>query len=288
MRNPYSLEWSSSNPGFITILIDQSGSMIEDFENGLTKAEAAAEAVNWTIDSLITLNLNGEKVKNRCYLSLIGYGPNGTSQSIKFGSLSEIDDSPITYEERDLYGDTGSSYKLGIHVKPVSENGTPMAKGFEMAYSTIKSYIEKRPDAPAPIIINISDGMPNDKNETIKAVEKIQGLNSTDGNVLIYNAHLSKQGMGGQQLRFPNSKQLISNPHAQFLYDISSEIPEAHLDIAVLMGLVPSGSKGHRGCVFNAKAADLIGMLAFGTSTKTEINQQATKNFISSTEQMTE
>ena len=277
----YNKEWSTSNPGFITILIDQSGSMNKEFEKGRTKAEAAAEALNWTIDALINMNLSGEKIKDRCYLSLIGYGEEGKAKSIKFEKLSEIANSVTEYDIKYPFDDEGSPYKLGIQIKPVKTGtNTPMADAFKIAFKTIKLLIERNEKGPAPIVINISDGMPNNEQDTIDAVKRIQSLSCNDGNVLVYNVHLQTLGKENPSVRFPSTPEEIKNKEALFLFNISSNIPTQHLEIARELGLIPPGkSNDHRGCIFSANAAELIKLLAFGTSTKTNINSRAVDNF---------
>ena len=43
---------------------------------------------------------------------------------------------------------------------PRAEGITPMKEAFEVAKGIIDNFIEKCPNSPAPLIINISDGFP--------------------------------------------------------------------------------------------------------------------------------
>ena len=77
---PYSNSFSRRNPGFLVIMIDQSGSMCATSQNnGLELAENAANSVNNLINELIlklsTVDSTGEEiVKRSINLCLIGYG----------------------------------------------------------------------------------------------------------------------------------------------------------------------------------------------------------------------
>ena len=86
---PYSNSFSRRNPGFLVIMIDQSGSMCSTSQNnGLELAENAANSVNNLINELIlklgTVDANGnEIVKRSIKICLIGYGgPNDEAYCI--------------------------------------------------------------------------------------------------------------------------------------------------------------------------------------------------------------
>ena len=82
----------TSNPGYIVILVDQSWSMGEDYGNG-TKAEVAALAVNHILEELVLVCLAGDKIRDRCHVSVIGYGEQ--VESVVDGRISEFAASPI-------------------------------------------------------------------------------------------------------------------------------------------------------------------------------------------------
>ena len=64
----------TSNPGCIVILIDRSYSMSESFSDGGTKAERATQAVNRVIAETVIACRVGETIRDRCHISVIGYG----------------------------------------------------------------------------------------------------------------------------------------------------------------------------------------------------------------------
>lgn len=69
-------QWSSATPGLLMILLDQSGSMLNDYEGNESATVFASRAVNKVIDNIIQKNCNGEAPKNRCFISVIGYNHN--------------------------------------------------------------------------------------------------------------------------------------------------------------------------------------------------------------------
>ena len=55
-------QWSSATPGLLIILLDQSGSMMSDYE-GTTRTKFATLAVNKVIDNIIQKNFDGDALK---------------------------------------------------------------------------------------------------------------------------------------------------------------------------------------------------------------------------------
>ena len=81
----------ASSPGLFVILVDQSGSMTERYGNS-TRAEFAALAVNRTIYEIIASCRKGEKISDRCHITVIGYGER--TELIVGGRPSQIEVPP--------------------------------------------------------------------------------------------------------------------------------------------------------------------------------------------------
>lgn len=144
-----------------------------------------------------------------------------------------------------------------------------MLGAFKLAKDLANQWISDNPDAPAPVVINISDGVPyyNGKNpricmqETVALAKEIMALSNEDGNVLIFNAQID---MGSGTVKYPSDRNAVSQEEAQFLFDITSEIPQSYKAAAAKNELpVKDGS---RGCVFGADGVDLIQLIDFGSS----------------------
>ena len=271
---PYEMQWSSATPGLLIILLDQSGSMLDMYDGNESKTVCATKAVNRVIDTIIQKNFDGESPKNRCFISVIGY--NHGVNELNSGYLKDLDANPIrveTIKKKESDGAGGLvevNYSMPIWVEPITTNGATNMKGaFEMAKVIIEKWIQDKPDSPAPVIINISDGTPyyEGKNikdcmkETVDVARSIMELSVADGNVLIFNALIRKAGL---RCEFPNSYDECPNEESKFLFDISSVIPEAYKAIAQAKELlVKDGSKG---CIFEADEVQLISLIDFGSS----------------------
>ena len=74
---PYNESLSSEKPGYIVMLIDQSGSMGGTFTTGDSKSEVCAKAVNRVLRELGLACTVREQIKNRCDISVLSYGLSG-------------------------------------------------------------------------------------------------------------------------------------------------------------------------------------------------------------------
>src|SRR5687768_3980489 len=123
----YSKLIGTNNPGLFIILVDQSGSMSDSYADS-TKANFAALAVNRTIYEILASCMAGEKPKDRCHVSVIGYGE--ATQMILGGMPSEIKNPAHgheTYKKKVSDGAGGLvevEQTLPIWLKPTNGGGT--------------------------------------------------------------------------------------------------------------------------------------------------------------------
>lgn len=266
------MQWSSATPGLLVILIDQSGSMTLNYDGNDSRSEFASKAVNRVINTLVQKNFDGKKPKDRCYVVVIGYDED--AHKIVSGYLTELDGNPLriaSIKKKVSNGEGGVveiDTKLPIWVEPIYEdNYTNMMAAFEMANGIVRKWIQDKPNHPAPVIINISDGMPYDgrkieecMSETVDIVNKIKGLDTADGKVQIFNAMIGD----GNTVIFPKTQSELASVEAQFLYEISTEIPEAYRGAAEKNEL--KYEAGARGAIYNADAEHLVKLIDFGSS----------------------
>ncbi|MDD2815510.1 MAG: VWA domain-containing protein [Thiotrichaceae bacterium] len=254
-----------ANPGFILILVDQSASMNDAFNTGEAKKDVAAKAVNRVIDAIGMACQSGNNVKDRCFISVIGYGARIDLQV--FGMISQLADNPkridrVKKKESDGAGGLVElDIQMPIWLEPKADNGTPMAEAFELAYKTIEDWIERYPDNFPPVVINITDGEPNDQSATFTAAKKVMEQKTSDGNVLVLNAHISDASAG--EICLPNTDGMFNNPYAKFLFSISSMLPDTLISAAEKAGFSPQTHS--RGFVFNAGPESMIKLLNFGS-----------------------
>ena len=262
-------QWSSATPGLLIILLDQSGSMREPYE-GTTRTKFASLAVNKVIDNIIQKNFDGDAPKNRCFISVIGY--NHDVKSLCSGWLKDIDANPLRYEKLTKKMIKKSPDGAGgiieekvdvevtqpVWVEPIDKDGaTNMLGAFQLAKELVEKWMADNADGPAPVIINISDGV----KETVALAKEIMNLSNNDGNVLIFNAQIDESN---GKVVFPSDRSEVSQEEAQFLYDITSEVPESY-KAAAAKNELPT-KNGSRGCIFGADGVQLIQLIDFGSS----------------------
>lgn len=278
-----SKQWSSANPGYIIFLIDQSGSMGENYTGGKNKSEFTSLVINRTINDLIFTNSAGDKIKDRVFISLIGYGGKGGNSvdDIRSDYLSAFADSPLRIEKIKKKVSDGAGglveidEEMAIYVEPTSpQNGlTPMAEALDFAKQLIEGWIAKKPENPAPVIINVSDGMPYTGNNPLDDIEKtkstanaIMNINTGDGNPLIFNVHLGQPPFN--ETKFSSAENEVADQEGKLLFKISSKVPETYREAARKHEFVTS--EDSRGFVSNAGPETLIKFINFGSSGGTD------------------
>lgn len=260
----------TDHPGLILLLIDQSYSMADD-----NKSKIAALAVNRVIYEIILACQSGTDIKNRSYIGVIGYGE--SIKPVVGGWVSEIAEKPIGIEKlKQKVGDgAGGLVEIDIEqpywVEPVADNGTPMADALEKAYDFANPWASKNQGSFPPIVINITDGEPNDFKhgkapDTENAAQKLMQISTTDGQLLLFNAHIT--GRQGTSVLLPSEESDLTDPYAKLLFRISSVIPDSMLSEAQSLGFQPRNNA--RGFTFNADPESLIKLLTFGSSAHTQ------------------
>lgn len=266
------MQWSSATPGLLVVMVDQSGSMTLPYEGGDSRSEFAAKAVNRVINTLIQKNFDGKAPKNRCYVAVIGY--DAEVKVLASGFLKDLESSPkrIANVTKKVSNGQGGvievETKMPIWIEPIYEDlCTNMMGAFATVNDIVEKWIKDHPEHPAPVVINISDGLPYDgreieecMQETVEIVNKIKEQKTTDGNVQIFNAMIGD----GNKVVFPKSNSELDSVEAQFLYEISTEIPEAYRGAAEKNEL--KFETGARGAIYNADAEHLIKLIDFGSS----------------------
>jgi len=259
----YSKLIGASSPGFFVILVDQSYSMKENYGDS-SKAEFAALAVNRTIYEIVASCRKGEKISDRCHITVIGYGEK--TELIVGGRPSDIEKPPHgtkNFKKKVSDGAGGLieiDWSLGIWVQPKYNNGTPMEDAFKLAAELVEAWTRDNPQSFPPIIINISDGEPNDPVASRQAAQRIAGFGTSDGNVLIYNCHI---GTGTPEIKLPASDASLPDANSRLLFEMSSVIPQELVPLAQNAGLITQ--PGSRGLIINATPEALTKLLVFGS-----------------------
>ena len=252
------------NPGCFVILVDQSYSMSGQWETG-TKAEVAALIVSRLIYELGLACDTSEGIKDRCHVSVIGYG--AQVECLIDGMISDVFHSPIaTRKVTKLISDgAGGTVEIEadapIWLQSMADNGTPMHTAFEYAAEIAGKWCSEHPNNFPPVVFNITDGAATEPDLTIAAAQKVMNIRTEDGNVLVFNVHIADSG---SEVTFPhNTAPFADDIFAKFLFGISSVLPEPLRCEAETHGFDPQPDARCLG--YNAPEATLIKMLQFGT-----------------------
>lgn len=256
----------TANPACFVILVDQSWSMSQDWGDEATKTEAATHAVNRLLEELVLACRAGENVRDRCHATVIGYGER--VEYLVDGMISEVTSSLIEIRKTKKLIPDGAGgvieveVEMPIWLEPQAENGTPMDEAFERAAETVKQWCAKWPNGFPPSVINITDGAANDPVETAAAARKVMDLGTADGKALVYNLHVTNKDKPGVILPH-NTSGFAGDSLAEFLFGISSEMPDSLREEAVALGI--PAEPGARCFAYNADEAWMIRLLNFGS-----------------------
>lgn len=274
---PYQAEISRVNPSCFLFLIDQSGSMNDSFgadELGKKKADGVADAINKLLQNLIIKCAKEEGIRDYFYVGVIGYGAQlgpafgGQLAGRDLVPISEVANYPLRIEQRIKKVEDGAGglvdqmIKFPVWFEPVANGGTPMCKALNLARSILENWLSQHPNCFPPIVINITDGEATDGNP-LGPAQSLKELSSIDGNVLLFNLHLSSHR--SSPIVFPDSETLLPDDFARLLFNMSSQLTDYMKLLAQQEGFQVSDNS--RGFAFNADLISVIRFLDIGTRT---------------------
>jgi uncharacterized protein YegL len=274
---PYDELLSSDKPGYVVILIDQSASMSSSW-GGSTKAKECAKAVNLVLAEIGASCTDDDKIKNRVYISVLGYGNlegsvsnalSGSLASKEIVSIRELVSNYLRIEKTKVKMSDGAGAEVEIDeefpvwIEPIAEDGTPMTEAFIKAYKLVEAWIQAHQSSFPPVVINITDGQPNDESTARSVALDLVKLGTENGNTLMLNGHISDSSTN--RINFPSSHNELppGDSYAKFLFDISSKLPPMMLKRAKAKGYQPR--EGARGFVYNANVQFMIDLLEIGS-----------------------
>jgi hypothetical protein len=271
----YTAEISRQNPSCFLFVIDQSGSMSDNFSTPpKPKAQGVADAINKLLQNLVIKCAKSEGIRDYYHIGVIGYGKDvspaftGDLAGKDIVAISEIANKPARIEERTKKIDDGAgglidqTVKFPIWFDAVSNNGTPMTQAFQKANAVIEGWLQQHPDCFPPTIIHITDGESTDGDPSTE-MQRLTNQTSNDGNVLLFNLHLS-DNPNAKQLEFPTNTELLPDQYAQMLHKTSSPLTSFMIDVAK-KDFKLNVSENSRGFVLNGDLALIITAMEIGT-----------------------
>lgn len=290
VANAYTRNWESQHPGCMIFLLDQSGSMSDQFGptqagRGRKKCDMVATILNSFLNELITINTVPQAdgtfiVRPRADISVLGYHGNsvqsalaGGLQAQKFVNLPDLQLNPIDVEVRKQkeVDDSGREYEADIlfpiWVRAKADMGTPMCAALQRAWELANDWALFHPDSYPPVIINVTDGMATD-GDPAPIAQQITQIATNDGQALLFNVHITT--LSDPEVRYPASSSLLPHDrYARLLFDISSPIPEtSRQQLESLLGQ-PVQIEA-RGMIFNGSATSIRLMFNFASLRATQ------------------
>ncbi len=269
----YSAEISRTSPTAFLFLVDQSGSMQDTMDNGKSKAQFVADVLNRTLATLITRCTKSEGTRDYFEVGVLGYS-GSTSENGLAGALSgailhpisQIEANPLRVEDRVKRLDDGAgglvdqTIKFPVWFEPRAAGGTPMCNAITAAAEQLVVWCDAHPDSYPPTVLHVTDGESTDGDPEGLAYQ-LQQISTNDGNVLLFNLHVSS--IGGDSVKFPTSDAGLSDSYAKLLFRMSSPLP-AHLQrVAEDKGI--RASMESRGFVFNGDIGEIVDFFDIGT-----------------------
>jgi hypothetical protein len=243
------------------------------------KCDELARAVNGWLYNISIRASGDEGVRDYMDVGVIGYRTDQQANPIlgpalagplagrELVSISDIGNHPArieTVQQRIQDEETGEMMEFPsespIWVEPVAEGSTPMCHVLYQAYQILNQWIQQHPDSFPPIVIHISDGESQD-GDPIPYADAVKALATSDGNVLLFNCHLSMTP--ADQVLFPATPDGLPDELARVLFNMSSVLPEPFYRNVVAEGIPLQ--PGARGMAFNADLVVLVQFLDMGT-----------------------
>ena len=137
-----------------------------------------------------------------------------------------------------------------------------MCQAVGLAQGIVQRWVTQHPSGFPPVVMQITDGESTDGDPT-SAMSGIKGLASQDGNVLMFNIHISSDP-NANPIAFPDSPNQLPNAPAKMLFEGSSVLTPFMRSAANSQhGL--NLSEGARGFVLNGDMVLVIQALDIGT-----------------------
>jgi hypothetical protein len=283
---PYTAEIRRTNPTCFLFLVDQSSSMLEPFggNQDKNKAQGVADAINRLLQNLALKCAKSDGIRDYFQVGVIGYGGkaapafSGLLAARTLAPMSEIARNPVRVEQRTRKVDDGAGgvmeqkFKFPVWFEPVASGKTPMCQALQLAHTTMAEFLRGFPNCYPPLVVNITDGAATDGDPEQPAAN-LRSLASTDGNVLLLNAHLSSKEM--RAIEYPDREEGLPDKYAQLLFRMSSVLPPKLLTAAKAEGFVATPAS--RGFVFNADLVAIVRFLDIGTQVATTIQHDVQK-----------
>jgi len=237
----YDKRGTRNAPKLVIFLIDESTSM-QEITAGEPKHIVVDRCVNSAIEQLVTICNRADGVRDYAELAVVGYGGRDreaptlrsllpTTSGAWTAPLSAVAEMATVVDDRAQY------------VTSVPNGWTPMGAAIRLAGRLVSDWLVEHPDSPAPVIVNVTDGLPTDDDAAEGPVDewakKLEQLATTDGSCLLINVNAGAFGVTLDRCIFPAEGEVPDSEGATRLWSFSSNLPEELVSRAARLGLIP-------------------------------------------------
>ena len=295
----YDNKITSAEPTLMVFLIDQSASMSEPLAEKEGELYTIAKVSKIIADTFLydafRRCMRGNVFKPYIDLAVIGYGvgihsalPKIPLEQFPF-SVTKLADTYIAKNVSNPDVDPIIPLpKLEWLEERADSTVTPMVAAFTKAKEIVEKWLPDHQTSFPPIVINISDGAPNDDpvfnqmcqeaaeqgiprlgdlSQTGLVIQSkaIQDMGTDNGKCLVLNAHVSARGH--KDIQYPSSIDEAENIDAlaKFMFEMSSTIPDSLHEYVTKTMKIPLEPNA-RFFIINADITSLLTFMQFGTS----------------------
>ena len=273
---PYTAEISRVSPSCFLFIVDQSTSMSEEVPSGKgmkQKAAGVADNINHWLQELSIKCAKSDGVRDYFHVGVIGYGRKvgpafvGSIAGREMVPISEIADSPTKIEEKTTTVPDGAGglveqkVKIPVWFQATADGGTPMCRATMEAQQILQDWVSQNPQGFPPIVIHITDGEATD-GEPTERIRSLTNLATSDGNVMLFNIHLSANP-DASPVSFPDSANNLPDEYSKMLFETASLLTPTMRALAKEYGFKTSDKS--RGFVLNADMGLLAQAIDIGT-----------------------
>lgn len=256
----YNLPWGTQHPGLLIYLVDLSGSMVAN-----QKIQRVSNIIWEVLDSMVASCQDMGNYKDRFHVEVIGY--NQYTYDIFSGNVNDLNDK--------LDQTADNMQFINIEKEGKAQGLTHLSMAYDKAAEIIKKWIAsqdaKGQPIPAPVVINITDGFPEEKGLTfresrekaLQAAKRLQNISVPDGNVLLINIHIDGAPGTIPEMIFPYTKP--TDDERGFLFEASTPLTDQFIERAKRAAL--PAEKNSRFMVSNVSKPKLISRIVeFGST----------------------
>jgi hypothetical protein len=251
----YNRKVERAHPELIMMVLDDSGSMSLNMPGGSdTRAQWVERYAGIILKELLarSTEMQGDQpvVKARYFLDVIMYG----SQAKVWNNNAEELDIGVAVQK---FSDQGHTFGLGGNL-----GGTDAEAAFKVALQRVQVALQKAnfKDSFPPMIFHLTDGESATNAEAI--AQKLQGLSTSDGNILVVNAYIGTSTSLNYQdpNDFPgyvDEQDVGSNPDNLRLFHMSSVMPDTIRENLIADGIFPAIRANAR-LFFDVRTRDML------------------------------